>query len=261
MKFGSCFDFVKAADARAHQIDYSELNAQKIAALDDEAFAALAAQVDAGEIVTYSVNGLLPGGLRVTGEVNWDEVRAYVERLFARLHRLGITMLVFGSGKAKQVPEGFPRETAWQQLLDFGALLSDEAAKYGQTVVVEPLNPAEVNIIDSLAEGIEYVRKVARDNFRLHVDFYHMAKNGEPLSMLDDCADLIAHTHFAGPLVRGIPTEEEYPYIFECLDKLNAIGYRGNISFEGKMPKEGAVPAVAACLERIREHMGAMERE
>lgn len=255
MKFGSCLDFVRAGEARGCGIDYCELNAAKISGLDAEGFADLCRRTDSGEIVTYSVNGLLPADLRVTGNVDSGAVSSYIETLFARLDRLGIRMIVFGSGKAKQVPEGFPRAEAWRQLLDFGNLLSDAAKKYGQTVAVEPLNPDEVNIIDSLSEGIRYVREVGRDNFRLHADFFHMAKNGEPLSLLDGCADILAHTHFAGPLVRGIPTEEEYPYLFSCLDKLREIGYRGNISFEGKMPKEGAVPAVAACLDRLRDYL------
>lgn len=252
MRFGSCLDFARAAEAGKYGIDYCELNATKVAGLNDEEFADLCRRVDAGEIVTYSCNGLLPGDLRVTGEVNRDEVRAYIERLFARLSRLGIRMIVFGSGKAKQVPDGFPRDEAWRQLLDFGHLLANEAEKYGQTVVVEPLNPAEVNIIDSLEEGVRYVREVARENFRLHADFYHMARNGERLSLLDSCADVLAHVHFAGPYARAIPTDDEYPFLFACLDRLRDLGYTGNISFEGRAPKEGSLPLIAACLNRLR---------
>lgn len=254
MRFGSCLDFSRAAFARDAGIEYAELNATKIAGLGEEEFGELCRQVDAGEIVTYSCNGLLPGDLRVTGEVDEAAVRAYVEKLFARLSRLGIRMIVFGSGKAKHIPEGFPREAAWAQLLAFGRLLSDEAAKYGATVVVEPLNRDEVNVIDSMEEGIRYVREVARDNFRLHADFYHMAKNGEPLALLDSCADILAHTHFAGPYAREIPTDDEYPFLFACLDRLRDIGYTGDVSFEGRAPKEGSVPLIAACLDRLRTY-------
>lgn len=231
MKFGICSTskLVKMFGA-----DYSELCAYEVSAMKNDEYSALLASVKNGEIVTYSSNGLLPSDMRITGEVDKARVREYVDKTLYRLRELGISMVVFGSADAKNVPSGFPMEKAWDQLFEFGGMLTDVAEKNGQTVAVEPLNYTEVNIVNTVKEGAYYVNTVNRSSFRLLVDFYHLSRNNEDLSVVSEYGDLLAHIHIASR-ERGIPeSAEDKAYVTACIRKLKEIGYKGRISYEGK---------------------------
>ena len=233
MKFGIC-----SSDMRAKKLgaDYSELCAWAVSEMNGKEYTKLLKSVKDGKIVTYSSNGLLPANVRVTGDVNKTLVKDYIDKTLYRLKELGIDMIVFGSGAAKHVPDGFPVEKAWEQLFEFGALLSDNAEKNGQTIAVEPLCYAEVNIVNTVEDGAYYVNTVNRDNFRLLVDFYHVNQNKEELSVISKYSDMLVHVHIAG-LERGVPiTDEDKEYVSERVRLLKDIGYQGNVSFEGSVP-------------------------
>ncbi len=234
MKFGACRNYLKALEEFPEAADFIEVAAWDLYALEQSKIDELRHAVEAGRFRTYSANGLFPQDLRLTGDVDWKKVREYCELIFERLAEIQVFMVVFGSGKAKHVPEGFPMEKAWDQLFELGALLSDIAAKYGQTVVVEPLSYAEVNIVNTYTDGVKYCRTVNRDNFKLLVDFYHFDNNKEDYATIERDRDLLYHTHIATPVKRSRPeTEEEWAFFEKCISFLDRIGYQGALSFEG----------------------------
>ncbi len=247
MKFGICNSSKKVKELGA---DYSELCAYVVSSMENGEYAKLLRSVNDGEIVAYSCNGLLPADVRVTGEVNEERVREYVDKTLYRLKELGINMIVFGSSAAKKVPDGFPMEKAWDQLFEFGHLLSDYADKNGQTIAVEPLNYDEVNIVNTIEDGAYYVNTVNRSSFKLLADFYHITRNKEDLSVLDKYKDMLVHIHIAG-LERCIPvTAEDKAHVVSCIRKLKEIGYQGNVSYEGAMSAE--LDGVSEMLELFR---------
>lgn len=231
--------------------DYSELNASAISAMDNDEYAELLRSVRNGEIVTYSCNGLVPYNVRITGDINKALVREYVDKTFYRLRELGVSMLVFGSGGAKNVPDGFSMEKAWDQILDFGHFAAECADKNGQTVAVEPLCYKEANIVNTIEDGARYVNAVNRRSFKLLADFYHVDQNKEDHSVLSKYKDILVHVHIAG-LKRGIPeTEEDKAYVKSCIRELKDIGYNGNVSYEGAMPDD--LCGVGEMLKLFRE--------
>ena len=52
---------------------------------------------------------------------------------------LGLKIIVFGSGGARKVPEGFSQDEAYKQLVEFAKRIAPEAKKRGIVVAVEPL--------------------------------------------------------------------------------------------------------------------------
>ena len=123
-----------------------------------------------------ATNLFLPATLKVTGPaIDRDQQMAYVKKAFARLERIGTHIVVFGSGGARLVPEGFPKDQAFQQLVEFGRRIAPEARARGITIAVEPLRTQETNIINSAAEGLALVNAIGDPNFQLMVDFYHLA--------------------------------------------------------------------------------------
>ncbi len=182
----------------------------------------------------YSVNGLVPGELRLTGpDVDYDKIRQFAKKSFARLNQLGIKMIVFGSGKAKHVPEGFSFETAMEQLVKVVNIFSEEASVYGMKVCIEPLRRGECNIINTAGDSIKLAKLSGCSNVGGHVDFYHIMQNGEKLSTLTPLAKDIFHTHIASPIQRTMVTYDDGADYKAFFDFLRAGGYDATVSFEG----------------------------
>ncbi|MBQ9773306.1 MAG: sugar phosphate isomerase/epimerase [Clostridia bacterium] len=256
MKFGICRGLDQSLEDYPHLADYVEISAMSLVDIDPKIYADFKKAVEEGSISTYSCNGLFPADIRLTGDVDWSVIKNYCDETFYKLAELNIKMLVFGSGKAKHVPDGFDRAKAWDQLYELGARLSDTAKQYGQTVVVEPLRYAEVNIVNTVAEGGDYCRTVNRDNFKLLVDFYHFVNNKEDPETLMQNRDLLAHTHIATVEERTRPTTEAHWSFFEdCLKQLKAIAYKGNLSFEGGFHAGEDMSAMVARMKEIQSRI------
>ena len=234
MKFGICMNYKQAMEEYPFNADYFEIAAWDLKDLGKEEIGEIQSAIKNGKIKTYSANGLFPQDLRLTGDVKWDLVREYCDMIFYKLAQLDVKTVVFGSGKAKHVPDGFSREKAWEQLYELGNLLSDIAGSHGQTVVVEPLSYKEVNIVNTVEEGAEYCRKVNRDNFKLLVDFYHFDNNAEDWASLEKNKNLLYHAHIASPKKRTLPDGEgDWEFFERSIKTLERIGFEGGLSFEG----------------------------
>ena len=178
-------------------------------------------------------NLFLPGTLKVTGPViDRDAQMAYVTKAFSRLARLGTTIVVFGSGGARRVPDGFNQQEAFAQLVDFGKRIAPEAQKRGITIAIEPLRRQESNIINSAAEGLTLVNAIDHPNFQLMIDFFHLASEKEDPAIVAEAGPRLRHLHTANPQGRVFPLKwEEFDYA-PFFARLRAAGYDKRISVE-----------------------------
>lgn len=235
MKIGICTGVENMEKAIAAGADYIEVSNMKLAAMTGEEFEKVAAIAAAHPDYAYCANGLVPGDIRLTGpDVDYNKIREFSEMSFARLARLGVKIIVFGSSKAKIVPEGFSFDEAWDQLVKVTRIFSDVAAKHGQTVVIEPLNEKECNIIVPVTDSVKLAKLTDRENVKAHVDFYHLMQNGEKLSELAPCVPSLGHVHIASPVKRTAPTFDDGANYKAFFDVLRAGGYDGTVSYEGK---------------------------
>ena len=250
---GYCVGLAGLETAKAAGFDYVELGTTEIAALSDTDFDAALERVKKAGIPTPNANLFLPGSLRLTGAqpASPDEQLAYVRKAFARLNRLGVKILCFGSGGARRVPDGFPKEEAFAQLVAFGKRIAPEARANGLTVVIEPLRRQETNIINTTAEGLALVKAVGDPNFQLLVDFFHLASEKEDPAIILEARDHIRHLHMANPQGRVFPQQwEEYDYA-PFFAMLRRIGYTGGISIEGSSKDvPGEAPRAIELLRR-----------
>jgi D-psicose/D-tagatose/L-ribulose 3-epimerase len=233
IQVGYCTRVAGLAAAKAAGFDYVELATSEIAGLSDAEFEQAAAQIRQVGLPIPAMNLFLPATLKVTGpDINRDEQMAYVRKAFARLQQIRTTLVVFGSGGARQVPAGFSKEQAIAQLVEFGRRVSPEARARGITIAVEPLRPEETNIINSAAEGLALVEAIGDPNFQLMVDFYHLASVKEDPSIIVRARDHIRHLHMANPAGRVFPRDAgEYDYA-PFFAALRTIGYDRRISVE-----------------------------
>lgn len=243
-QIGYCVGLKGLELAKAAGFDYVELGTSEIAALSDAEFEAAAAHVKAVGIPTPNANLFLPANLKITGveAASVEAQMAYVRKAFARLERLGVKILCFGSGGARRVPEGFPKDQAFAQLVEFGKRIAPEAQKHGITVVIEPLRKQETNIINTAAEGFTLVKAVNHPNFELLIDFYHLASENEDPKIVVEAKDHLRHTHMANPQGRVFPLKwDEFDYA-PFFARLREVGYAGRMSIEASSPD---VPAQA----------------
>ncbi|MEZ4709224.1 MAG: sugar phosphate isomerase/epimerase family protein [Caldilineaceae bacterium] len=232
MKIGCCSAIENAALLKEAGFDYIECTVTSLAGEeDDEAFAPILQRYQVSPLPTPVLNVFLPGDLKVVGpDVDWIRVDQYVHTALARANQIGAGMIVFGSGRSRSIPDGFDRNEAWAQLVRFLQITADAADANDITIVIEPLNTKESNVLNSVAEGVRLAQDVNRTSIRVLADFYHMDEENEPLDHLLQYAEWLEHIHVADT-GRRAPGTGSYPYA-EFVQKLHQSGYDGLVSVE-----------------------------
>jgi len=240
MRYGYCLraeDFLPgengasvAAKLKDSGYEYFETALVTLAYMPEDKFEQLLSAVKKEKTGIEALNIFFPGDIKLTGgKTDNCKVSEYLDIALSRALRVGAKIIVFGSAGARSVPEGFPHQKAFEQLIGYLRLVSDKAK--GLKIAIEPLNKKETNIINTVKEGYELVKKVNRQNIMLLADYYHMAVDNDPLESISKYGDKICHIHAADPDGRMLPTKmkDEYALFFEQLKKIN---YNGRISFE-----------------------------
>lgn len=243
MKFGCCVSMNKDDEIgekgirllKEYGYDYFEAPLAVLAAMSEEQIEKLEAVIKETGLGCEAMNVFFPGSLRLTGEeVDMGKVEEYVTRALALAGRIGAKTVVFGSAGAKNIPDGFPYEKAYDQLVRELKIIDREAAKNGVTIAIEPLNKKESNFIVSLKEGHELVHAAEFTNIKLLVDFFHFNREQDDPQWIVDYKDDLVHVHIANPGDRTYPTKP-LPEFDEFFEKLKEAGYQGRVSVEGGM--------------------------
>ena len=213
--------------------DYLELGvASALMPLEDDAtYAPQGQQLAALRPPVRAFNSFVPAQVRLVGhDVDWGQVEVYARRSVERAITLGAQVIVFGSGGARAVPEGFSRALAWGQLVRFLNICADCAQPHALTIAIEPLNKGECNVINTYLEGVQLARDVSRDEVRVLADIYHFMMDGEPLDDILKEPEWLAHVHLADSHRRW-PGSGSYP-LERLFAILREIGYDGMASSE-----------------------------
>jgi sugar phosphate isomerase/epimerase len=201
---------------------------------DDAAFEAALAQAKAAALPCEALNVMLPGELKVTGpEVDFAKLETYAKTMCARAKRAAIQRIVFGSGGARRVPDGFCMDKARGQIIAFLKMLGPHAQAAGVTIAVEPLNRGETNIINSVAEGAGIVREVNHPAIRLLADSYHVMLENEPFDIIVKNLDIMCHMHVSTCAGRLPPGVVPCAGMQQFLRVLRENGYNDRVSVEG----------------------------
>jgi sugar phosphate isomerase/epimerase len=255
VQVGYCTSLKNVAAAKAAGFDYVELSTTEIAALSDADFESALQEVMQIGLPAPAANLFLPATLRVTGPaVDPEQQLQYVGKAFRRLARLGTQIVVFGSGGARRVPDGFSRDDAFKQLVEFGRRVAPEARSNGITIAIEPLRREEANTINTAAEGLALVEAIKDPNFQLMIDFYHLSREAENPAIVSRAKDHIRHLHVANPNGRIFPLAwDEYDYA-PFFATLRQVGYNQRISVEASTKDLAAdAPRAIALLRRAFE--------
>lgn len=186
----------------------------------------------AAEIPLWGVNLFLRGTDRCTGpETNHEEIVAWAGIVCARLAAAGGRFVVFGSGRARRVPEGWPLQRAREQFAGLLRRLGPLAGEQGVKILVEQLRAEEDNLINRIGDLAGLIRAVDQPPVRALADLYHLRAMGEGPADLAAALDVVDHLEIAELEQRSFPGvhgDDFRPYF----RVLREAGWQGGINIE-----------------------------
>ena len=236
IKFGVCCGGPAAVkDLAAIGYDFWEGSTAAVfnPSKDDAWWKQQCAQIKALPIPIQSCNGLLPGKFRLTGPArDFAPALDYLDIVTKRADELGIPYLVFGSGGARNAPEGYDVKVAFNEFIEFNKRLADRIAKRNVTIVLEPLQPKEANFLNFVTDGIKVVEAVKSPRIQCLADLFHMVQGGECAKSILLAGERLRHCHIAEKGSRKYPGFEGCEYFLDYFKNLKTIGYCGGVSCE-----------------------------
>jgi sugar phosphate isomerase/epimerase len=131
-----------------------------------------------------------------TGEYLADLARAAAD--------LGGDILVLGSPVQRNVPTGVTRAQADDLALDTLSHALRTLEERRVFLCLEPLTPAETNFLNTAAEGVELIRRLAHPYVRLHLDVKAMSVESAPApDVIRANREYLHHFHANDPNRRG----------------------------------------------------------
>lgn len=117
---------------------------------------------------------------------------------------------------------------------DLEAMLKDvcaEAASFGVAVLIEPQNADNINNINTIQDGLDWIRRIGYEKMGLLADIYHMGITES--SIVDSLRHAAGHIGFIhmSDSERKVPGDGTLP-IVDVVRTLDETGYGGYISLE-----------------------------
>jgi len=239
MKTGVCCGIENIKTLENLGIGEIELSASWISQLDDEDFQRIKNSLDNSRVGSHVCNALMHKDVvPLFADTDFESTSSYLNKLMPRLAMLDVKYVVFGSGNYRKIPENIVSSEishsgyVFKRISEFLMLLSDIAVKFNITIVIEPLNHNETNVILTSSEAMEYINALKRDNIALLIDLYHFDLENESFENIVKFKNHIKHIHIARPVKRTCPSSiDDYEYR-EFFDAVKKAQYSGIISIE-----------------------------
>lgn len=263
MRFGICVYTEDIPSAERAGYDYVELTVTNVVPeVDESQFRALKSRLRGFNVRPQAWRRFLPSSRRVVGPgVDFNQMTEYVKTTLGRIGELGGHVVVFGSPGARRIPEGFSRETAHSQMIQFLHMAADEAAQNGITIVIEPILKRNCNALNSVHDAVALAKAVNRREVKVLADLFHMTSENETVEAVREAGEDLQHVHLPVPDLPGLSEPREvfenlphYP-IESFLAELRGLHYQHRISVEDldrkfmNLEREG--PLVLAYLKEI----------
>ncbi|MEL6105097.1 MAG: TIM barrel protein [Planctomycetota bacterium] len=201
-----------------------------------------------GLIATMTQSHRLPDGLCDTKfhETCLEQINEAIEATAKE----GWKNVICFSGNAR----GIDRETGMKNCVDALKKIVPVAEKAGITLQMELLN-SKVNHKDYMCDnstwGVELVKRVGSDNFKLLYDIYHMQiMEGDVIRTIQDNHQYFGHYHTGGNPGRNELDETQelfYPAIARAIAETGFEGYYCHEFLPKRDPVTGLTDAVRQC--------------
>ena len=236
-RIGICAQLEHAPLAARAGADHLEPSFGVVAGMEESAFRTGAHTLRDSGLCAESMNSMLPGTIILYGDdTKTAAALDFVQRGMDRAAELGCRNVIFGSGTARRIPEGWTKQDAQLRIAALLDRFCDVARPYGIRIAIEPLRAYETNFIHHLTDAAEIAALLPHcDNLGVNADIYHMLEGNEPFSALKVIGDRLFHVHVCAP-DRHFPRDERpesdneiYRSFFRALDDAD---YRGTVSIE-----------------------------
>ena len=132
---------------------------------------------------------------------------------------------------AHQKFAALPTRKGWQTSVAVLRRVSENAKAAGVALCLELINRYETNLINTVIQGIEYIKETGSDNIFLHLDTFHMnIEEANPAQAIRHARDYIGYFH-VGESNRGYLGSGTIDFA-PIFDALVDIGYSKYISIE-----------------------------
>ncbi len=190
-------------------------------------------------------------------------VRAKTAGYLAELARccadLGGRVLVFGSPAQRNLPPGVAKAQGTDFAAEVFERLLPTLEANDLVLALEPLGPEETNFMNTAAEAVELVGRLASPHVRLHLDCKAMSTEMVPMvELIGQHGALLAHFHANDPNRRG-PGFGKLDFV-PILRALQQIDYRGWVSVEVFDYTPGVEALARQSIEYLRRCMGELSR-
>lgn len=254
MQYGLCCGLDLVPTAIDAGFDYFELTVPGLLMplAEEKAFEEMLVKVRAAKLPCPVVNCFVPGDIKITGPAaDPARLEQYVLTACRRAKLAGVDRIVFGSGGARNIPDGFDRTAAWEQLVAFCAMTGPIAQEAGVTIAIEPLCRPECNVVNSVTEGARLAREVNHPAIKLLVDCFHWGREKESPDAIVAAGDLLVHTHLATVASRILPGEEEQDFA-AFFGSLKKAKYDGRVSVEAQVKDPRNLKRALQVIRQVR---------
>jgi sugar phosphate isomerase/epimerase len=208
-----------------------------VATLQPEASDAVAAPIIAAlrsaPIPVRAFNLFIPPELKIVGpSVDSARLHRYAEVALERIDAVGAKVLVFGSGPARNIPDGFPRAAGIDQFIAFSRFAGDVARRLGIVIGIESITRkgGSTNILNTFAETAEIARVIDHPAVKAMADVGQMDPENEAWEHLSHYGKWIVHVHLTDS-DRRAPGTGHLDWL-KAFGELHKAGYDGLMSLE-----------------------------
>lgn len=200
---------------------------------------------------TYYTDGFsLYGATNETRNKTIERLKGHID--FAS--RLNSTVII-GGIRGKIDAQG----QAFDELKEKGTLALSACVRYAEErnvlLLLEPINRYETNVINTLAEGVDLIRKIGSAHLKLLPDTFHMNIEERSLEKsISDAGASIGYIHFADSN-RQAPGRGHTDFL-KIVSALKKANYTGPIGIE-VLP----VPDDFSAAEQAIRHMNSLNRQ
>ncbi len=182
----------------------------------------------------------------------------YLGELARLCHDLGGRVLVFGSPKQRSLMPGVSPEQAVDHIHEVFSRLVPVLESTDTVVALEPLSPAETDVLTTAAETRRLIERIGSQHVRLLLDVKAMASEESPIpELILASARELEHFHandvnLQGPGFGGV----DFAPIFSALDEVRYAGWVSVEVFDYAPGPERLARDSIDYMRRIEESLG-----
>lgn len=217
--------------------DYAEFMGKYLVSLSAGEYLEIQRTAERIQMQVKGINAYCPETVKMVGPgFNPLIIMEYARQCSQRAYGLGVKFVGIGSPKSRNLPEGYSRTAALEQLKEFLKITAYEFERYNIMVCLEPLAPCYCNFINFISETVSVVEGLRLGNLGLIADFYNMEYVKEADMDLKNYRHFIKHAHISDddgtPYQRSFLKSQKEEIHKKRIRKLFDTGYRGAISLE-----------------------------